>query len=194
MNWRIPLPIAKRLDRLCAAVSDMVPGHRHLRHLRRISAGFAMVMLAAPAVPEVPGPEIDLVHVDKSDRTLTLYSQGLPVRRYTGIQLGEAPLGHKRFQGDERTPEGRYTIDYGNPQSAYRLSLHISYPNAADRAYARENGRSPGGDIFIHGQPNGWPLGRVPGDWTDGCIALSDVEIEELWGLVGDGTPVQIDP
>ena len=91
-------------------------------------------------------------------------------------------------------PEGRYTIDFGNPQSAYRLSLHISYPNEADRAYAQARGRSPGGDIFIHGQPNAWPLGRVPGDWTDGCIALSDEEIEELWSMVGDGTPIQIDP
>ncbi len=150
--------------------------------------------LAAPVVPEVPAPEIDLVHVDKSERVMTLFSQGRPVRTYAGIQLGDEPVGHKRFQGDERTPEGRYMIDFGNPQSAYRLSLHIDYPNAADRAYAQARGRSPGGDIFIHGQPNSWPTGRVPGDWTDGCIALSDPEIEELWSMVGDGTPIQIDP
>ena len=136
---------------------------------------------------------IDLVHVDKSERTLTLYAEGRAVRSYTGIQLGDEPEGPKRFQGDERTPEGRYTIDYGNPSSAYRLSLHISYPNSADRAYARAQGRSPGGDIFIHGQPNGRP-GRVEGDWTDGCIALSDAEIEEVWSLVGDGTEIEIDP
>jgi len=166
----------------------------------------ATIMLAAPAVPQdtrvpqdTPVPqdtraEVDLVHVDKSERTLTLFSQGQPVRRYSGIQLGDAPGGHKRFQGDERTPEGRYTIDFGNPQSAYRLSLHIDYPNAVDRAYAKARGRSPGGDIFIHGQPNWLPPGRVAGDWTDGCIALSDAEVEELWTLVGDGTPIQIDP
>ena len=140
---------------------------------------------------------VDLVRVDKSDRTLTLYAEGQPVRSYTGIQLGDEPVGAKRFQGDERTPEGRYTLDYGNPGSAYHLSLHISYPDARDRAYARAQGRSPGGDIFIHGQPNGFDgLGdaRVSGDWTDGCIALADAEIEQLWALVGDGTAIEIVP
>ena len=137
---------------------------------------------------------VDLVRVDKSDRTLTLYAQGQPVRTYLGIQLGDEPVGPKRFQGDERTPEGRYTIDHGNPGSAYHLSLHISYPDAQDRAYARSQGRSPGGDIFIHGQPNWLPAGRAPGDWTDGCIALADTEIEDLWGLVGDGTAIEIVP
>ena len=141
--------------------------------------------------------DIDLVRVDKSERTLTLYAHGQPVRLYTAIQLGDEPVGAKRFQGDERTPEGHYTLDYGNPGSAYHLSLHISYPNAADRAYARAQGRSPGGDIFIHGQPNGYgqiPGDRVEGDWTDGCIALADAEIEELWRLVGDGTAIEILP
>ena len=151
-----------------------------------------VVMLAAPAAAAQDGA-IDLVRVDKSDRTLTLYAEGRAVRSYTGIQLGDEPIGTKRFQGDERTPEGRYTIDYGNPQSVYHLSLHISYPDAQDRAYARAQGRSPGGDIFIHGQPNGYGA-RVEGDWTDGCIALADAEIEELWGLVGDGTSIEIVP
>ena len=136
---------------------------------------------------------VDLVRVDKSDRTLTLYAQGHAVRTYTGIQLGDEPVGPKHFQGDERTPEGRYTLDYGNPHSAYHLSLHISYPDAQDRTYARARGRSPGGDIFIHGQPNGYEA-RPEGDWTDGCIALSDTEIEEVWNLVGDGTPIEIVP
>ena len=148
--------------------------------------------LSAPAAAQ-DAVEVDLVRVDKSDRTLTLYAQGQPVRSYTGIQLGDEPDGPKRFQGDERTPEGRYTLDYGNPGSAYHLSLHISYPNAEDRAYARAQGRSPGGDIFIHGQPNGYGS-HVEGDWTDGCIALSDAEIEEIWSLVGDGTAIEIVP
>ncbi len=140
---------------------------------------------------------VDLIRVDKSERTLTLYAQGRAVRNYSDIQLGDEPLGAKRFQGDERTPEGSYTIDYGNPSSAYHLSLHISYPDSADRAYARSRGHSPGGDIFIHGQPNGFAshgAARVEGDWTDGCIALADAEIEELWGLVGDGTAIEIVP
>jgi murein L,D-transpeptidase YafK len=136
----------------------------------------------------------DLVRVDKSERVLTLYAAGRPFRTFTGLQFGGAPEGHKQFEGDERTPEGRYTIDYANPNSAYWLSLHISYPNAADRAFAEARGRSPGGAIFIHGQPNWLPVGRIPGDWTDGCIALSNAEIEELWRLVPDGTPIEITP
>jgi murein L,D-transpeptidase YafK len=113
---------------------------------------------------------------------------------YGGLQFGAAPQGHKRFEGDERTPEGRYTIDTRNPQSAYYLSLRISYPNGDDRAYAQNRGLSPGGDIFIHGQPNALPLGRVPGDWTDGCIALSNSEMDQLWVAVADGTPIEIRP
>ena len=143
--------------------------------------------------PGEPGRTADLIRVDKSERTLTLYAQGKPVRVYRGLQFGDAPEGHKRFQDDERTPEGRYTIDARNPASAYHLSLRISYPNAADRAYAAGRGRSPGGDIFIHGQPNGLPAGRLPGDWTDGCIALANAEIAELWRLVPDGTPIEIE-
>ena len=162
--------------------------------LRRILASIACLALAAPAASATdPQAPVDLIHVDKSERRLTLYAEGRPVRTYRGIQLGDEPVGPKRFQGDERTPEGRYTIDFGNPQSAYHLSLHISYPNAADRAHPRSLGRSPGGDIFIHGQPNGWSV-RVAGDWTDGCIALANHEIEALWELVGDGTPIEIAP
>ena len=154
--------------------------------------GFAaLLLIAGPAAAQET--HVDLIRVDKSERTLALYADGRPVRTYAGIQLGDAPVGPKRFEGDERTPEGRYTIDYGNPHSAYHLSLHISYPNAADTAYARSRGRSPGGLIFIHGQPNGYD-GRVPGDWTDGCIALSNAEIEELWSLVGDGAEIEIMP
>lgn len=154
------------------------------------------LLLAAcgPAANAQPLPRADFVLVDKSDRVLTLYANGKPIRTYRGLQLGDAPEGHKRFEGDERTPEGRYTIDYGNDRSAYYLSLHISYPNAADRAYAAARGRSPGGAIFIHGQPNGLRTGRVPGDWTDGCIALSNAEIAELWQMVPNGTPIEIRP
>jgi murein L,D-transpeptidase YafK len=143
--------------------------------------------------PVVTG-SADFILVDKSDRTLTLMRAGKVLKTYRGIALGDAPVGHKRFEGDERTPEGRYTIDTRNPNSAYHLSLRISYPDAADRAYAAARGRSPGGDIFIHGQPNALPMGRIPGDWTDGCIAVSNQEIEELWAAVPDGTPIEISP
>lgn len=159
-------------------------------------AAIGMPLSVAHAEDAIAIPErelADFVLVDKSERTLWVYSGGKAIRKMTGLQFGDAPIGHKRFQGDERTPEGRYTIDYGNPQSRFYLSLHISYPNEADRAYAAAHGRSPGGEIFIHGQPNGSTT-RMKGDWTDGCIALSDEEIADLWQIVPDGTPIEIRP
>jgi murein L,D-transpeptidase YafK len=151
---------------------------------------------AAQAEPPLHLPDIDYIRVEKSARTMTLYSEGRAVHTITGLQLGGAPIGPKRFVGDARTPEGRYTIDYGNPGSAYHLSLHVSYPAPRDLAYARAYGRSPGGQIFIHGQPNDWPGGgareRVPGDWTDGCIAVGNAEIELLWDAVLDGATIDI--
>jgi murein L,D-transpeptidase YafK len=162
----------------------------------RAVLSLALVLLAGPVAADVT-PALrtaDFVLVDKSERSLTLYADGRPYHTIRGLQFGAEPQGHKRFEGDERTPEGRYTIDYANPDSSYSLSLHIDYPNAADRAYAAARGRSPGGAIFLHGQPNWLPFGRLPGDWTDGCIALSNAEIEELWRTVPDGTPIEIRP
>ena len=155
-----------------------------------------LLLLTSGAAADAPLslPDIDFVRVDKSDRTILLYSEGRLVRVIEHIQLGGEPTGAKHFEGDQRTPEGLYQIDWGNPDSAYYLSLHISYPNEADRAYAAARGRSPGGMIMIHGQPNAWPKGRVPGDWTDGCIAVSNQEMEVLWESVADGTPIEIVP
>ena len=149
---------------------------------------------AARILPQSRFSRVDYLLVDKSERLMIAYAGGQPVRAYRGLQFGDAPQGHKRFEGDERTPEGRYVIEGRNPGSAYHLSLKVSYPNAADRAFAAKHGRSPGGDIFLHGQPNALPFGRVPGDWTDGCIALSNAEIEELWRIVPDGTVIEIRP
>lgn len=170
--------------------------------MRAFALSLALLLAAGLAPAEVAhaqqaraGERADFVLIDKSDRKLWVYQDGKVIRSYSGLQYGDQPVGHKRFQGDERTPEGRYTITYGNEQSSYYLSLFINYPNAADKAYARARGRSPGGLIFIHGQPNGLPFdARVPGDWTDGCIALSNAEIAELWSLVPDGTPIEIRP
>ncbi len=111
---------------------------------------------------------------------------------YSSIRLGDAPAGHKRFEGDEKTPEGAYTISGRNPGSRYHLSLRISYPNPSDRAYAARFNRSPGGDILIQSQPNGPVLGRIPFDWTGGCIALSNGEMDQVWRLVSNGTRVLI--
>lgn len=135
----------------------------------------------------------DYLIIDKSERLLIAYQNGRPIKAYRGLQFGDAPMGHKRFQGDERTPEGVYLIDRRNPRSSFHLSLGISYPNRNDLAFAAQYGRSAGGDIFIHGQPTGM-AGRMRGDWTDGCIALTNAEIEELWQIVPDGTPIEIRP
>ncbi|PZQ56993.1 MAG: hypothetical protein DI555_02375 [Novosphingobium pentaromativorans] len=148
---------------------------------------------SAVAEPPLSLPQIDRIRVQKAARTMELWSGDRLVHTIRRIQLGDAPTGPKRFEGDERTPEGRYAIDWGNPNSRYHLSLHISYPNAQDIAYAQARGRSAGGMIMIHGQPNDI-AGRVSGDWTDGCIAVSNAEIEALYESVPDGTPIEIMP
>ena len=153
-----------------------------------------LARVAARIVPQRDLTHIDYLLVAKSERLMIGYAAGQPVKAWRGLQFGDSPQGHKRFEGDERTPEGRYLIAGRNPRSAFHLSLKISYPNAQDRAFAQAYGRSPGGDIFIHGQPNGLSSGRMPGDWTDGCIALSNAEIEELWRIVPDGTVIEIRP
>jgi murein L,D-transpeptidase YafK len=163
---------------------------------RRLLFAAALLLLTGAATPAPPlsYPEVDHILVEKAARTMTLFGTDGSVTVIRNIQLGDAPVGPKQFEGDEKTPEGRYTIDYGNPQSAYHLSLHIDYPRAEHLAYAQSQGRSAGGMIMIHGQPNDWTAGRVPGDWTDGCIALANEEIEALWDKVPDGTPIEIRP
>ena len=168
--------------------------------LRRALILIGLLLLTGAATPAPPPvyPEVDHILVQKAARTMTLYGTDGSVTVIEHIQLGDAPVGPKQFEGDERTPEGRFTIDYGNPGSAYHLSLHIDYPRAEHIAFAQSRGRSAGGMIMIHGQPNDWPgadLGvRVPGDWTDGCISVSNAEIEALWEAVPDGTPIEIRP
>ena len=145
-----------------------------------------------PSIPS--GVKADRILVDKSDRTLALFKGNKEISRYNNIRFGDAPMGHKRFEGDERTPEGKYTINGRNPGSSFHLSLRVSYPNAADRAYAEARGKSPGGDIFIHGQPNGYNGSPIARDWTDGCIALSNAEIKQIWDTVPDGAEIEIRP
>lgn len=134
--------------------------------------------------------------VEKQQRRMTLLRNGTPLRTYN-VSLGGDPLGHKRQEGDGRTPEGAYKIDFKNQRSRFHLALRVSYPEAADRDQARRRGVSPGGDIMIHGLPNGlgwfqyWHLSR---DWTDGCIAVTNGEIEEIWAMVDVGTAIEIRP
>ena len=139
---------------------------------------------------------VDRVVINKSRRELLLLSGASVLRSYR-VALGFDPVGHKLQEGDGRTPEGRYTIDWRNPRSAYHLALRISYPNQADRQRAAELGVDPGGDIMIHGLPNGVdPAGRghPERDWTRGCIAVADAEMDEIWNLVADGATVEINP
>jgi murein L,D-transpeptidase YafK len=153
----------------------------------------------SPGVRQQPTPVAglaDKVVVQKAERRMILLSRGRRLAEYR-IALGPAPAGHKRRQGDGRTPEGRYVIDWRNARSAYHRSLHISYPNVLDRARAAAAGVDPGGMIMIHGLPNGLGhIGRrhLRRDWTDGCIAVTNEEIEAIWRRVPDGTPIEIRP
>ncbi len=138
----------------------------------------------------------DSIVVEKARHTLTLYSWGHPVRTYL-VALGTNPVGDKIRQGDGRTPEGLFHIDARNPESKYHKALHISYPDAAHIRAAAARGVSAGGDIMIHGLPPRYAsvgAAHRDYDWTEGCIALTDQEIDELWHEVPDGTPIDIRP
>lgn len=139
------------------------------------------------------GP-VDRILIDKSDRRMTVFRGGKPVRAYH-VALGFAPEGDKKIEGDGKTPEGVFRVDLRKANSNYHLALRLDYPRMDQVALARAGGFDPGGDIYIHGQPNGRPDGEVlPGDWTAGCIALSDAEMTELFAAVRLGTEVEIQP
>jgi murein L,D-transpeptidase YafK len=138
----------------------------------------------------------DRVLVEKSARRLTLFNNGRVLKSYC-VALGRVPIGAKEYEGDQRTPEGIYRIDFHKPDSDYHLALHISYPEMRDVERASAEGLSAGSDIMIHGLPNGrgW-IGRFHrrSDWTAGCIAVADFEIEEIYRAVPDGTPIELRP
>ena len=141
-------------------------------------------------------PLADLVRVFKSERKLQTLSEGKVLHEFH-IALGSNPKGHKMQEGDERTPEGTYILDYKKSDSAFYKAIHISYPNANDIASAKTRGVSPGGQIMIHGQMNG--LGWLSFisqrfDWTNGCVALTNADMETLWSSVKQGTKVEIRP
>ncbi len=139
--------------------------------------------------------DVDLVKIDKSKRTMYLLDKGNIVRQYD-VAFGESPKGHKQQEGDERTPEGLYTLDYKNENSSFYRSMHVSYPNEQDRQRAIELGVSPGGFIMVHGQRNwlGWlaPITQKF-NWTNGCVALTNPEMDEFMDLVKVGTKIQIE-
>ncbi|WP_017998662.1 L,D-transpeptidase family protein [Paracoccus sp. N5] len=153
------------------------------------------VLPRPPARPEAPiASPVERILVEKSARRMTVWQRQGGPRRFR-IALGFAPEGDKSRQGDGRTPEGIFRIDRLNRQSAYHLSLGLDYPRAHHRAAARRGGYDPGGDIMIHGQPNQVPDGyKVKGDWTAGCIAVTNAEIEEIFAHAAIGTEVEIRP
>lgn len=161
-----------------------------------LAAGGLVAYHVWPSAPLPAAARADRVLVLKSERALVLLRDGKPLKRYR-IALGRDPQGPKQRQGDSRTPEGRYRVDARNSASRFHLALHISYPDAADRRRARRKGVPPGGDIMIHGMRNGFgwigTLHRLV-DWTDGCIAVTDREMDEIWRAVPVGTPVEIRP
>jgi murein L,D-transpeptidase YafK len=134
------------------------------------------------------------VIVVKSERRLYLLQDGSVIRTYR-VALGPNPVGHKVFQGDGRTPEGLYTLDWRNEASRFHRAIHISYPNDEDIERSIRFGGAPGGLIMIHGQPSDGFRGSNPHyDWTEGCVALSNAEMDEVWLAVDDGTPIEILP
>ena len=136
------------------------------------------------------GPEVTGIVVKKSERKMYLLNGNQPLEIYD-VALGSDPIGHKHFEGDGKTPEGQYFITHRNANSQFHLSLGISYPNEADKAYAAALGKDPGGDIFIHGE-SPYPSGKQ--DWTVGCIAVTNREMDVIYAMVNPGTPIWILP
>jgi murein L,D-transpeptidase YafK len=154
------------------------------------------LLFILPTTNVMGAQKADAVLVIKSEKRLYLLNNGVPFASFS-TTFGANPTGHKQAQGDERTPEGDYLLDYKNPNSKFYKSIHTSYPNAEDRANARRLGVDPGGDIMIHGQANGWEWASALVQffpWTDGCIALSNQDMEQVWMAVAPGTPIEIRP
>jgi murein L,D-transpeptidase YafK len=158
--------------------------------------GIFLLISSHLALGEKPGVGVDRLVVYKHERRLVLLSHGKELRSYK-VALGGEPNGPKIRQGDHRTPEGSYVLDSRNSNSHFYKAFHISYPNSKDIAAARKLGVSPGGDIMLHGLPREYAFvgkAHTLHDWTDGCIAVSNEEMDEIWKLVRVGTPIEIKP
>ena len=155
-----------------------------------------LLLLIGMLATEDHATKADQVIVAKSERTLTILLQGKILRTYK-VALGGAHAGAKEQEGDHKTPEGHYMLDRRNAKSRYYKSIHVSYPNEQDKKRASRRGVAAGGDIMIHGLPDGFGwLGATHRtlDWTDGCVAVTNPEMDEIWELVPDGTPIDIQP
>jgi murein L,D-transpeptidase YafK len=160
------------------------------------TAAMILLLLIGMLGAEDSVMKADQVLVVKSQRTLTLFSHGKVLRTYK-VALGGSPVGAKEQQGDRKTPEGHYILDRRNAKSRFYKSIHVSYPTEQDKRRASQRGVAAGGDIMIHGLPNGFGwLGATHRalDWTDGCVAVTNAEMDEIWELVQDGTAIEIRP
>lgn len=175
---------------------------RSVPMLPQSSAGLAaaMLLLSLAACQSggqlAPGEKADLVVVEKSRHSLSLYRQGRFLVSYH-VAFGGDPAGPKQQQGDEKTPEGRYQLDYRNAATGYHKAIHVSYPDAQDVARAKRLGVPPGGEIMLHGQKNGYGWASFLTqrfNWTHGCIALDDDDMDAVWNHVDTGTPIEIRP
>jgi murein L,D-transpeptidase YafK len=171
-----------------------------MKKIALIASGVTLAGLAAwsrwPTPPLPPEAKADLVVVRKAAHRLDLYESGALLKSYS-VSLGRHPIGPKREQGDGRTPEGEYRIDYGKLDSSSHRALHISYPGPADIAAARARGVDPGGLVMVHGIRNGFGwLGRLhlALDWTNGCVAVTNREMDEIWRAVPVGTKIVLKP
>ena len=167
-----------------------------MSRVHKIALIIFLMLLSSGAGFAAAKPQADLIVVEKARRTMTLMNGNKVLKTYL-VALGGHPVGAKERQGDSKTPEGSYVIESKNSHSQFHLSLRISYPNATDREHAHKLSVNPGGDIFIHGlAPSFSRIGALHRkmDWTNGCIAVTDQEIEEIWKLVPVGTRVEIKP
>lgn len=161
-----------------------------------LTAAYSGAAFARPQMVRLTLPKADRVVVLKTARKLILL-QGERVLRVFRVALGRYPTGHKHQEGDNRTPEGTYTLDFKLEDSDFYKAIRVSYPNDRDMSYAREHGIDPGGKIMIHGLPNKLSARRVGHpmiDWTQGCIAVTNREMDEIWRMVDPGTPIDIHP
>lgn len=194
---RVSPSITRLFNRLALRLVDRGKGLTYRTRMMLLNRALVSGGLIFGALVFSPASlaDVDLVKVDKSKRRMYLLDNHVVVAEFQ-IALGKSPKGHKQQEGDQKTPEGRYVLDYIKTDSAFHLSMHISYPNEADKRHAKQLGVDPGGLIMIHGQkdwhPNFAPIAQQF-DWTDGCIAITNDEIRRFVGMVKVGTVIEIE-
>jgi murein L,D-transpeptidase YafK len=185
-HWQSAVILAMSLGKIMLGRRVMV----YMRVLVLMLAGVLLASCGSSKFQKYNGPVVTLIEVHKADRKMYLLHNQTILESYD-VALGFAPVGHKQVEGDGKTPEGAYYINRRNPNSNYHLSIGISYPDVNDATAAQLLGQPPGGNIYIHGGPTGPIYQR---DWTAGCIAVTDKEIEQIYAMVRDGTIVNIVP